>query len=135
MTTGISSLDRSLQKTLEWIGDLGIEDRNRAWSCLRAVLHALRDLYCEGWDPLSTPRTVRIVSDPLVHMPDVDVESLTRSVFGLLERKITGGEIADVRGILPKPLQLWPAEEVGPVLTPRGKVRADAAERRARGKR
>ncbi len=45
--TGLEVFDRTLHKTHTWLkeimGELGTEDRHRAYMALRAVLHALRD--------------------------------------------------------------------------------------------
>jgi uncharacterized protein (DUF2267 family) len=146
-TTRISSLDRSLQKTVAWVrdlaGDLGSADFNRAWAAMRAVIQALRDrlprdeaahlgsqlplvircLYFEGWDPSRGPAADRTreefltrIALTLVNVGDLEPEDAARAVFRLLARRITTGEIEDVRSVLPKPVQeLWPglAETAG----------------------
>jgi uncharacterized protein (DUF2267 family) len=90
--SGLPALDRSLQKTHEWLkelmGELGYEDRRWAWSGLRAVLHALRNrlttdeavqlgaqlplvirgLYFEGWDSSQNPTRDRSLKDFLQHI-------------------------------------------------------------------
>jgi uncharacterized protein (DUF2267 family) len=47
MTTGVSTFDQSLNTTLEWLKDLqeemGLDNEQRAFRVMRAVLHALRD--------------------------------------------------------------------------------------------
>jgi uncharacterized protein (DUF2267 family) len=77
------SLESSLQKTNEWIRDMGLElgddDRHHGYVALRAALHALRDrltveqsahlaaqlplvlrgLYYEGWSPARVPQRIR----------------------------------------------------------------------------
>lgn len=117
---------------------LGTSDRHRAYMALRAVLHALRDrlpvteaaqlgaqlpmlvrgLYYEGWDPAATPRKERHKEDFLAHVarelrtaagPAVDPEAAVRAVFAELATRVSAGEIADVKGILPAELRaLWP---------------------------
>lgn len=73
--THISGLDRTIQKTNEWLRDIGeglhLENRRTEYAALRATLHAIRDhlstdevahlgaqlplairgLYYEGWNP------------------------------------------------------------------------------------
>lgn len=87
MTTGLSSLDSTVQKTSEWIAELGgqlhMDDRQDAYASLRAVLHALRDrlpvelsaalaaqlpmlvrgIYFEGWRPSAVPVRYRTQED------------------------------------------------------------------------
>ena len=77
--SGLSSFDRTVQKTNAWIKDvmrtLGWEDREKAYKALKATLHALRDrltieetaelaaqfpmlmrgFYYEDWDPTGKP--------------------------------------------------------------------------------
>ncbi len=120
----------------ELMNDLGWEDRHRAYRALRATLHALRDrlpvdeaahlaaqlpmlvrgFYYEGWRPAATPTRDRTTEDFVAHVehafarePQVDCENVVRAVFALLDRHVSGGEIEDVRRILPEPLRtLWP---------------------------
>ena len=46
-----------------------------------------------------------------VELPiDADPEPVARAVFALLARRVSDGEIQDVKGVLPTPIrQLWPA--------------------------
>jgi uncharacterized protein (DUF2267 family) len=119
--------------------ELSLRDRAKALLALRAGLHALRDrltpdeaihlgaqlpmvirgLYYEGWTPHETPIRVRskegflrLVERPF-HPEDtsLDPERIARAVLNLLSRHITEGEIADVKHILPRPIeQLWAPE-------------------------
>ncbi len=117
-------------------GDLGWADQHQAYTGLRAVLHALRDrltveeavelsaqlpmlvrgFYFEGWRPAGKPRKERHLEEFLEHVerelpvgPDIDIHDLVRAVFRLLDHRITGGEIEDVKGILPREVRaLWP---------------------------
>jgi uncharacterized protein (DUF2267 family) len=115
---------------------LGWESKPRSYRLLRTVLQAIRDwlpaneaadfaaqlpellrgAYYEHWRPAATPVRARnkadflaridqaFRTDPLVFTPDV-----VSTVFALLSRKISAGEIEDVRHALPADLrELWP---------------------------
>jgi uncharacterized protein (DUF2267 family) len=116
--------------------ELGWQDRHHAYVALRVTLHALRDqltvdeavhlgaqfpmlirgLYYEGWVPSRVPRRERHLDEFLDPLEDafagteaVDVEEVARAVFLLLSRRISEGEIEDVRHVLPPQLRgLWP---------------------------
>ena len=117
-------------------GDLGWDDQHQAYAGLRAVLHALRDrltveeavelgaqlpmlvrgFYYEGWRPAGKPLKERHLEAFLARVERelprrrlAEVEELVRAVFRLLDHRITGGEIEDVKGILPREIRaLWP---------------------------
>lgn len=123
---------RDANYELSWFTD------RRVYLALRAVLHALRDrlttpeiaqlgaqlpifirgIYYEGWNPAHTPVKsrgkelfLRQVRDEFAHTrnPDIDPEEVTRAIFRVLCKHISPGELAQVRGILPRELrQLWP---------------------------
>ena len=136
METGIAALDTSIHKTHVWLKELLWElewtSRPRAWSGLRAVLHALRDrltfeeafdlaaelplvvrgMCVEGWDRRRRTMKLRskeefltLVAENLFRAPDADPEPLTRAVFGLLSRHLDIGEIDQVRSMLPEPVR------------------------------
>lgn len=116
--------------------ELGWEDRHQAYLALRGVLHALRDrlqsdeavqlgaqlpmlvrgFYYEGWRPSVTPKKERHLGQFLEHVAEafprgmeVDGERVTRAVFAVLARRISEGEIEDVRGMMPEEVrELWP---------------------------
>lgn len=116
---------------LEWH-----EQPHKAYLALRTVLHALRDrltveeavqlgaqlpmlvrgLYYEGWTLKGKPHKERHKEDFLVHIKEAfkedftaRPESIARAVFKTLERHTSGGEIKDIKNILPKALhELWP---------------------------
>ena len=115
---------------------LGTEDRQRAYLALRATLHALRDrltveevaqlgaqlpmlirgFYYEGWDPTGKPLRVRHREQFLERIlqefrrdDDIDPEEVARAVFMVLEKRVTEGEIEDVKYVLPAEIRdLWP---------------------------
>jgi uncharacterized protein (DUF2267 family) len=140
MSSGIEGIDRSLQLTNLWLKDLmtrlGTGERQLAYLALRTTLHALRDrlavdeaahlgaqlpavirgIYYEGWRPAGKPLKEHSKEAFLAHVkaeahaPDFDPEPAARAVFGLLAARISAGEIADVKGALPRPIRaLWPA--------------------------
>jgi uncharacterized protein (DUF2267 family) len=116
--------------------ELGWLDHHRAYHALRAVLHALRDrlsvdlatglaaqlpmlvrgFYYEGWHPHGKPVKERHKDEFLAHVteafredPYADPEHVTRAVFRVLSKHVTGGEIERVKGSLPAELRsLWP---------------------------
>ncbi len=141
--TGLDTFDTTLQKTNIWLEEimesLGWEDRSRAYIALRAVLHALRDrltveeathlaaelpflvrgIYYEGWSPADKPvkmdregflqRIAAAFRDDIT----VDPEEIVRSVFTVLENRVSTGEIEDIRSTLPRDLRdLWPSKDV-----------------------
>ena len=121
-------------KDLQEIGHY--ESEPQAYTALHSVMHALRDrlsvdqaahlssqlpmlirgMFFDGWKPSATPQPIRSVDEffALVDQKasganNLDVPHAVESVFALLEREIPGGEVNDVKGNLPKPLQaLWP---------------------------
>lgn len=117
------------------MGDLGWDDRQKTYLALRTVLHALRDrltveeavhlgaqlpmlirgLYYEGWTTSRKPVRERHKQEFLAHVRQafrddetVDPEEAVRAVFRLLARRITIGEIEDIKHLLPKELRdMW----------------------------
>ena len=120
----------------ELLQELGWQDKHGAYQAMRATLHALRDrltvdevaqlgaqlpmlirgFYYEGWDPSDkTPRErhraqflERIEREFRGGAP-IDPERVARAVFAVLARRVSEGEIADVRQVLPAEIRdLWP---------------------------
>lgn len=117
---------------------LGLEDRQVAYHAMRAVLHALRDrlipdeacdlaeqlpimlrgIFYEGWSPASKPDKMkreefleRVGSETAVLAIDVNPACYVEAVFAVLQKRISGGEISDIRGSLPKDFAgLWPED-------------------------
>jgi uncharacterized protein (DUF2267 family) len=120
----------------ELMGELSWEDRHAAYLALRATLHALRDrltieevaqlgaqlpmlirgVYYEGWDPTGKPVRERRVEAFLIWIaqqfpddPFIDPEPIARAVFRTLARRVSEGEIEDVKHVLPAGIrELWP---------------------------
>lgn len=115
--------------------ELNTDSRRIAYMSLRAVLHALRDrlivdeavdlgaqlpllikgIYYDEWNPSSTPVKDRHIDDFLAHIKEnyradgqVDMEKTARAVFTILKKRITEGELKDVKGMMPNELKvLW----------------------------
>jgi uncharacterized protein (DUF2267 family) len=120
-----------LMRAVRW------EDKYRTYRLLRATLHALRDrltaheavhfgaqlpmlirgLYYDGWHMRDMPTAERTKRAFLAHIeaaferdPNADTEGLVREVFKLLARKISPGEVDDVKHVLPPEVrELWPS--------------------------
>ena len=136
-TTGLRTIDHSLNTTQEWLRDLvselGVGDQEEAFVILRAVLHTLRDrltieeaaqfsaqlpmllqgLYYHEWTPKGKPVKMRHLQEFLdavaeKMMRDYDPEAACRAVFRVLTRHMPGGGIEDVKRILPESIRaLW----------------------------
>jgi uncharacterized protein (DUF2267 family) len=132
-TTGVARFDKTVEKTNAWLdelmGELGWTDRDKAFIALHATLQALRDrltmneatdlgaqlpmlvrgFYYEGWNPNQKPvkhdkeEFLERVAEALPEEPDA--EKVARSVFRVLARRVTGGEIEDVHNILPREIR------------------------------
>jgi uncharacterized protein (DUF2267 family) len=76
----------------------------------------IRGFYYEGWDPTHVPGRERHKEQFLTRIEhelrgddNQDAEAVAGAVFAVLERRVTEGEIEDVKHILPEPIrQLWP---------------------------
>jgi uncharacterized protein (DUF2267 family) len=121
---------KDLMEELWW------EDQHQAYLALRATLHALRDrltvdeaahlgaqlpmlirgFYYEGWSPAGKPVKERHKEEFCAHVKeyftkeeDIDAEKIVRGVFKVLSKRVTEGEIEDIKHILPPELRdLWP---------------------------
>jgi len=137
-TTGVRTFDQSLETTREWLQavqeQMGLDDEQRAFRVLRAVLQNLRDrltveeaakfaaqlpmllqgVYYHGWTPTGKPLKIRNRQEFLDKvaeglMRQHDPEEACRTVFRVLEERMPGGVIEDVKCILPEPIRdLWP---------------------------
>ncbi|OHB66065.1 MAG: hypothetical protein A2Y76_05490 [Planctomycetes bacterium RBG_13_60_9] len=137
-TTGVRTFDQSVEITREWLQEvqeqMGLEDEQRAFRVTRAILQTLRDrltveeaaefaaqlpmllqgVFYHGWSPTGKPVKIRNRQEFLDRvaenlMREQDPEEACRVVFSVLKQKMTGGEIEDVKRILPEPIRnLWP---------------------------
>ena len=122
----------------ELLQELGWQDKHGAYLAMRATLHALRDrltvdevaqlgaqlpmlirgFYYEGWDPSDKPLKVRHKEQFLAQMErefpgvdGIDPEGVARAVFSVLAKRVSEGEIEDVRHVLPAEVrELWPGK-------------------------
>lgn len=120
----------SIGQRLNW------DERERSYIALRSTLHALRDrlsvneaahlgaqlpmlvrgFYYDGWHPAGTPIKERTKEQFLDHVrrelrrhSDFDVELVVRAVFAVVDEHVTGGEILDIKKMLPREIrELWP---------------------------
>ena len=118
------------------MGQLETVDRHQAYMALKATLHALRDrlsveeaaqlgaqlpmvirgLFYEGWRPAVRPdRTttwetfMRPVYLAACQDGSFTPEEVVSAVFEVISRHVSGGEIDDVIGQLPRDIRvLWP---------------------------
>jgi uncharacterized protein (DUF2267 family) len=121
---------RDVMTELDW------KDEHKAYLVLRAVLQVLRDrltvqeaaqlaaqlpmlvrgFYFEGWDPAGKPLKERHQEEFVARVKNyftkddrVDPEKVVRAVFKVLSKHITGGEIKDIKHVIPAGLRaLWP---------------------------
>jgi len=121
---------RDLMTELDW------EDEHKAYLALRAVLQVLRDrltveeavqlaaqlpmlvrgFYFEGWDPTGKPLKERHQEEFVARVKSyftkderVDPEKVVRAVFKVLSKHVTGGEIKDIKHVIPASVRaLWP---------------------------
>lgn len=148
-STGLEVFDKTLQTTNLWLKEIGEDlgpDRQRCYHALRAVLFALRDrltvdeaadlsaqlpmlirgIFFEGFRPSSMPQRIRTqdeflakINEHLQNIRPIGAEEAARAVFRVLERKIQGGEMADVKQMLPPEIRmLFPIQQQGQAQQP-----------------
>ena len=135
MIQSADAIERSVQKTNEWLKELTDElgfDRDHAWRMLRSYLQVLRDrlntdeaaqlaaqlplvvrgAFYEGFAPSRQPVKLRsreeFISQLAERAQPLDRETAERSadaITSLLERHITEGELDDVFSQMPKELR------------------------------
>lgn len=117
---------------------MGWRDKQRAYHALRAVLHTLRDrltveqaaalgaqlpllirgIYYEGWHPHGKPIKERKQEEFLAHIadafredPDARPEEVARTIFQVIAKHVTPGEIKHIKINLPDEIRsLWSPE-------------------------
>jgi len=129
--------DKTMAKTREWLKDieaeLGFDNPNDAYRALRAVLHAIRDrlpvkestdfasqlpmlmigVYYSGWTPVDKPVKMRTVDEFLERVQEqlpkgMDPMRITAGIIRVLERRVSSGEMRDVRRNFPERLrEIW----------------------------
>ena len=134
--TGVTSLDHTVQETIVWLKaveeQLRLDNRQQAYSALRAVLHALRDrvppevaiklgaqlpillrgIFYENWHAAGTPTKERHAREFADHVRSelpqyfpVDPLTVTRGVFEILWERLDRGEFEKLMNHLPAPLR------------------------------
>lgn len=131
MTHRVAVIDRTVAKTYEWLerlcAELETEDRQQAYSILRATLHAVRDrigpevavhvaaqlpllvrgTFYEGWDPERTPQRMNL--DELVGRVQHEAfladpaaaERAVRAVMRVLWDELAPGTMDHLIAVLP----------------------------------
>jgi uncharacterized protein (DUF2267 family) len=139
---GLEVFDRTLESTHVWLNEICNDiggDKQVAWKVLSTVLHKLRDrltinlaahlgaqlpllvrgVYYDQFEPGKMPSEGRSreefvaeVAEWLSDTRPVDPEEAIRSVFRVLSRHISEGQVSKVRDALPKSLrQMWETAE------------------------
>ena len=140
--SGIDVFDRTLETTHIWLNEICNDigpDKQVAWKVLSTVLHKLRDrltinlaahlgaqlpllvrgIYYDQFEPGKMPSEFRSreefvaeVAEWLRDTRPVDPEEAIRSVFRVLSRHVSEGQVKKVRDALPKALrQMWESAE------------------------
>lgn len=135
MIRTIKNLENSIHKTNEWINEindrLDWNDEQKTYTALEATLHLIRDMltveeatdfgsqlplilrgsYYTNWDPSETPISidkstfVSRVHAYLDNDPDIEPSVAVRRILQFMNKKITEGEIGDVKAQLPEDIQ------------------------------
>src|SRR3954452_25606396 len=130
-TTHVDAIERSIQKSSEWLHELAGElgtDEQTAWRVLRAYLQVLRDrltmdeaaqlaaqlphllrgVFYEGFDPGHQPEKIRDRDVFLARRADAaqpidmaEAAAAAAAATRVLRRRITPGELDDVMAQLP----------------------------------
>lgn len=140
--TGVDSLDRSIEKTNAWLGDVaasfGTEDRRLAYRVARSWLHTLRDrlpvpiaahlaaqlpellrgVFYEGWNPSKVP--VKYSKDEYIarfakdaQIHRTEVPRAGRLVTSAFGKHLSPGAMNEALGALPADIRKLLAAPVG----------------------
>ena len=156
---GLEVFDRTLETTHVWLNeiveDLG-PDKQVAWKVLSTVLHKLRDrlplplaahlgaqlpllvrgVYYDQFEPGRLPSErkgrdefVAEVAEWLSDTRPVDPQEAIRSVFRVLSRHISEGQVNKVRDALPKSIrQMWETAEDPSIVSGESLILAEGQE-------
>ncbi len=144
-STGLEVFDKTLQTTNIWLKEIGEDlgpDRQRCYHALRAVLFALRDrltvdeaadlsaqlpmlirgIFFEGFRPSTMPQRIRTqdeflakINEHLQNIRPLGADEAARAVFRVLEKNIQGGEMVEVKHMLPPEIRaLFPVQPQSP---------------------
>lgn len=128
--TGVDSLDRSIERTNQWLGDVAnnfeTEDRRLAYRVTRSWLHTLRDrlpvtvaahlaaqlpellrgVFYEGWNPSKVP--AKYDRDEYVarfaknaQIHHTEVPKAGQLVTSAMRKHLSGGVVNEAFGVLP----------------------------------
>ena len=140
--TSLDVFDKTIQTTNIWLNEINQvvgPDRHLAWKILSTVLHKLRDrlpielsahlgsqlpllirgAYYDQYRPAAQPGTCRSEKDFTAEVAEwltdgrpVDPEVAIAAVLCVLDRHVDPGQIAKVKGALPKQLRrMWDSAE------------------------
>ncbi|HMA83548.1 MAG TPA: DUF2267 domain-containing protein [Candidatus Thermoplasmatota archaeon] len=135
MVQTIKNLENSIHKTNRWINELNKElewdDKQTSYDALSGTLQIIRDMltieeatdfgsqlplilrgtYYTNWNPSNTPidldksAFVNRVHSHLGTNPDIKPNETAQKVLDFLNKKITKGEITDIKAQLPNDIQ------------------------------
>lgn len=114
----------------------GWEDKQKSYQAFRAVAHTIRDrltaeesaqlaaqlpmmlrgMYFDGWSPSGKPEKWRSQNEFIERLMDayggpdeLNPEAMATGAFEMLDRRVSEGEISEVKSMLPKSVrQMWP---------------------------
>ncbi len=140
--TGVDSLDRSIDKTNAWLGDVaasfGTEDRRLAYRVSRSWLHTLRDrlpvniaahiaaqlpellrgVFYEGWNPSKVP--IKYSKDEYIarfakdaQIHHTEVPRAGRLVTAAFSKHLSPGAVNEALGALPADIRKLVAADGG----------------------